>query len=197
MGKAGVERGKDGRFLKSALSAPAKGTGAKRVPRGLQLSGGKKPSMRRSRRGGWTAAKKRRFLEVLGSTCNISASLRAVRMSSSGLDKLRARDGTFRAGWAAALREGYARLELMTLERMINGTVKTVTRADGSIDKTHEYPNHIALQLLRMHRDSAAEAEAEQDAEDMDAVRERIIRKLAAVRKRLEKKQSGNGEGAQ
>ncbi len=162
----------------------------------MALVGGKKPQIRK-KKGGWTPAKQRAFIDELGATCNISAALRKVRMSDSGLRALRRRSAEFRALWAEALREGYARLELVMLERMMNGTVKTVTRADGSVDKTHEYPNHIALQLLRLHKSNVAEAEAEHDPEEIEAARERILRKLAAVRKRLERDEDGAAERAE
>jgi hypothetical protein len=157
---------------------------------GMALAGGKKPQVRR-KKGGWTAAKKQRFLHELAATCNISAALRKVRMSESGLGHLRRRSAAFRAQMAEVRSEAYARLELMTLERMMNGTVKTVTRADGSVDKTHEYPNHIALQLLRLHKDKVDEAEAEHDPQEIEAVRQRILRKLAVVRRRLEQGEEG------
>ena len=90
----------------------------------------------------------------------------------------------FRAAWAEALAEAYRNLELMMLERAMNGTVKTVTRADGSIDRTHEYPNAIALTLLRLHRDSAAAAEEEAEASeaDVEELRARILRRIQRLR---------------
>lgn len=134
----------------------------------------------------WTAEKKRRFLEELASTCNVAASLRAVKMGSGSLYTLQKRDAGFRAEWSAALREGYAKLEVMLLDRALNGTVKTVTRADGSVDKTHEYPNAIALSLLKMHRETAIEADVEYHPEEIEAARRRIMRKVKAVQKRLD-----------
>lgn len=156
-----------------------------------ELAGGTKPQVRR-KKSGWTAARRNAFLAELAATCNVAASLRKVKMGETGVYKLRRQSAEFRAAWAEALREGYAKLELMLLERAMNGTVKTVTRPGGAVDKTHEYPNALALALLRMHKDGVAAAEADHDATDIEAVRERIGRKLAAVRKRLEA--SGGGE---
>lgn len=163
--------------------------------RGLVLTGGKKPQLRKAKKDGWTPAKKGRFLEALADTCNIALSLRRVKMSASGLAKLRARDAAFRAGWAVAVREAVARLEIVMLERALKGTVKTVTKAGGQTETMHEYPNAIALQLLRMHRgeaqasEMAAGAAAAPDGgyeEDMEELRKRVMRKLAGVRRRLE-----------
>ena len=60
----------------------------------------------------------------------------------------------------------------------------TRTRADGSVDKTHEYSNAIALQLLRLHRAGAAEAAVEHDPVDMEEVRERIVKRIERLRAR-------------
>ena len=97
------------------------------VPRG-----GPRPQLRAPRPYEWTAAKKARFIAELAGTCNVLASLRVVGMESGSLYKLRKRDAKFRAEWAEALREGYAKLEMMLLERAMNGTVRTVSRAGGS-----------------------------------------------------------------
>ncbi len=154
------------------------------------LVGGKKPQLRRSE-GRFTARRRRTFMEELAGTCNVTAAAAAAGISTTIVYRLRLRSAEFRAEWARALREGYARLEIMLLERAMNGTVKTVERAGGVIDRTHEYPNAIALQLLRMHKDSAAEAEAVHDPNEVDEVRRRIMRKLAAVRARAVKQEAG------
>ena len=162
----------------------------------LVVTGGKRPQVRKGSKDGWTAAKRARFLEALAETCNIAESLRRVKMGASGLAKLRARDAAFRAGWAVAIREAVARLEVVLLERALNGTVKTVVKAGGQTETMHEYPNAIALQLLRMHRGEAGEgggfaaAGAAADGgyeEDMEELRKRVMRKLAGVRRRLER----------
>lgn len=156
----------------------------------------KRPLQKRKvRRGGWTAKKKAAFLDHLAATCNVAASARKVRMGEGGVYALRRRCAEFRAGWALALAEGYARLELMLLERAMNGTVKTVTRANGAVETTHEYPNALALSLLSRHRASVAEAEAEHDEEELEEVRRRILRKLEAVRKRAAAADEGGGKG--
>jgi hypothetical protein len=52
-----------------------------------------------------------------------------------------------------------------------------------------EYPNHIALKLLQMHRETAMEAECELPQDDIDEIRERIVRKLQRLKKRNEEEQ--------
>lgn len=162
----------------------------------LVLSGGKAPRLRKPRKTDWTVAKRDVFIATLAATCNIQESCRVARVSDTTVYKKREICAEFRALWLGALRTAYARLELMLLERGMNGTVKTVTRADGSIDRTHEYPNHIALQLLRMHKDTVAAAEEEHDPDEIEAARRRIVRKLAAVRRRIETR-TGDGRSGE
>ena len=163
----------------------------------LELTGGKVPRLRKPGRRAFTKAKQARFLTALAATCNVSAACRRARVSDTCVYEHRRKDAAFRAGWAEAVREAYGRLELMTLERMMNGTVTTRTRADGSVDKTHEYPNALALQLLRLHRQSAAEAQAEHDPVDMNEVRERIALRLERLRKRMEREAAGEAEAGE
>ncbi|HEY0147545.1 MAG TPA: hypothetical protein VGB70_00930 [Allosphingosinicella sp.] len=172
------------------------------------------------REGGWTRAKKDLFLETLRATCNISAALREVGMSRGGLEKLRARDGAFRAGMNAARREAYRELEYFALEKMMSGVVKTVTKADGKVETVHEYPLHLALQLLRLHGDVASggggaggtggdaeDPEAEPSEEQRLEVVDRLMRKLRKLRERMDREEAaaaaeaaagggGAGEGA-
>jgi hypothetical protein len=100
----------------------------------------------------------------------------------------RQKDAAFRAGWNSALAEGYRRLELVLLERAFNGVEKVIRRRDGSEERMREYPNDLALRLLKMHRDSAlaGEAELETPAADIDEIRERLVRKLHRLKARDE-----------
>ena len=161
----------------------------------LVLYVGKKPQMRKPRKDAWTKAKRRAFLDTLSVTCNIAASLRKVRKGRRGLDRLRARDAGFRAEMRAAIRHAYTNLELFALEQMMNGTVKTTTRADGSVEKVHHYPLHLALSLLRLHKGTAEEPEEAGDPEAIEEVRARILRKLEAVRRRVEAEDGPAEEG--
>lgn len=152
----------------------------------LELAAGKTLRMRKPGGPRFTAAKQDKFFAVLLATCNVEAARRAAKVSSSTVYRHRRGNAAFRARWAEVVREAYAQLELMMLERMMNGTVKTVTRADGSTERIHEYPNAIALTLLRLHRDTAVEAATEHEPEDIDEVRRRLADKLARLRRRME-----------
>ena len=160
----------------------------------LVLAGGKRPRMVKARRNSWTKAKQEAFLGALTATCNIAAALRRVRMSRGGLDNLRHRDAAFRERMRIAVREAYAGLEMFAIEKMMSGVVKTVTKADGAVETVQEYPLHLAVQLLRLHKDNAPEAEAAPNADEREEVTKRLLRKIAAVRARQQREEGGGEE---
>ena len=124
------------------------------------------------------------FLVTLGDTCNIARSARVAGFSASWAYRLRKRDASFRAGWAEAVREGYAKLELVLLERAMKGTPRPIMRRDGSVAIVREYSTALAVALLRKHADAAAEASYEHGADELAEVRERILERLELVRQR-------------
>ncbi|MGI8705396.1 MAG: hypothetical protein ACR2JJ_06330 [Sphingomicrobium sp.] len=79
------------------------------------------------------------------------------------------------------------------LDRALNGTEKIVVRKDGSEERMREYPNQIAMHLLKMHRESAVEANLELDETGIEEVRERLFAKLQRLRKRIETKTRATG----
>src|SRR5687768_7423847 len=83
-----------------------------KVEKGLVLSGGKVPRLRKPLRKQFGKAKQERFLAALAATCNVAAACRAARVSDTCVYKHRRNNAAFRAGWAEAVREAYGRLEL-------------------------------------------------------------------------------------
>jgi aspartate aminotransferase-like enzyme len=140
--------------------------------------------MQRGSPRGWTKEKERRFLEVLGETCNVTRACEAVGMSTNGAYKRRRKNAAFRAAWLETISAAYQRLELVLLDRAFNGTEKIIQRHDGTEDRMREYPNKLGLSLLKMHRHTAAETVREAPPEDADEVRERVIRKLLRLKER-------------
>ena len=150
----------------------------------LELTGGKRPQMRAIAAKVWSKAKEGEFLGALEATCNVTAAAAIAGVSVSAAYRRRKQHAAFRIGWHEAIGLAYQRLELALIERALVGTEKIVTRKDGSEERIREYPNAIALTLLRMHRDTAVEANVEEEPDDMDAVRERLISKLERLRAR-------------
>jgi hypothetical protein len=174
-----------GRLLRTGVWRVAKRTD-KTGKAELTLVGGISPKVRKRSRRDWTKAKEAAFLSTLADTCNVTAACEAAGVSSGGAYKRKKAVAAFRAGWAEAIATAYQRLELVMLDRALNGTEKVVVRKDGSEERLRDYPNQIALHLLKMHRDSAVEAAVEPSEEDIEEVRERLFQKLQRLRKRIE-----------
>jgi hypothetical protein len=164
------------------------------VPRNLTFIGGKTPQLRKTNKRSWTKAKAETFLEVLGETCNVSEACRRSGVPMTVAYRRRKMDAKFRSRWNQKISEAYQCLELVLLERAFNGTEKVTTRSNGSEERMREYPNHLGLQLLRMHRETAIEADAEMPPEDVDEIRERLVRKLQRMKKRDEEQEARRAE---
>ena len=132
----------------------------------------------------WTKEKADRFIEVLADSCNVSLAARAIRRSIGNVYRQRSKDAEFRAAWEQALSTGYARLEMMMLERALHGVEKTVVLKSGESKIMREYNDRVALALLRHHRDSVAAIEAPIDDQDYEEACGRIIDRLSRLRER-------------
>jgi hypothetical protein len=150
----------------------------------LVVAGGARPIVRKARRREWTRAREKQFLTALSETCNVTVAAEAAGISLTAAYVRRKKVAAFRAGWADAIATAYQRLELVMLDRALNGTEKIVVRKDGSEERMREYPNQIAMHLLKMHRDSAMEAIEEQAEAEIEEVRERLFQKLQRLRNR-------------
>ena len=142
--------------------------------------------MRKASRRNWTKTKESEFLSVLAETCNVTEAARQAGICLSYAYKRRASNAGFRAGWMQAIGDAYQRLELVLLDRAFNGTEKVVKRRDGSEDRMLEYSNQLGLSLLKMHRNTAAEAASEMPPQDVGEMREQLVKKLLRLKKRIE-----------
>ena len=142
--------------------------------------------MRKASRRNWTKTKESEFLSVLAETCNVTEAARQAGVCLSYAYKRRASNAGFRAGWMQAIGDAYQRLELVLLDRAFNGTEKVVKRRDGSEERMLEYSNQLGLSLLKMHRNTAAEAASEMPSEDVGEMREQLVKKLLRLKKRIE-----------
>ena len=154
--------------------------------RKLVLVGGKKPQIRKAPARSWSKARARDFLTVLAETLNVSEACRRSGVAMTVAYRRRKMDAAFRAAWLDAVATAYQRLELVLLNRAFNGTEKVVKRRDGSEERMLEYSNQLGLTLLKMHRDTATEAEPEMAADEVAEIRERIIKKLQRLKRRDE-----------
>ena len=150
----------------------------------LVLVGTAKPQLRKPSSRDWTKKKETVFLTTLAETCNVTRAAEAAGIAFATAYRRRKKDAAFRAAWLEALGTAYSRLELVLLDRAFNGMEKVINRKDGGQERMVEYSNQLGLTLLKMHRDTAAEADVELSDDHLQEVRERLFNKLQRLRKR-------------
>ena len=156
----------------------------------MTLVAAKKPQLKKRAKRDWSEAKAASFLKTLGETCNVSEACRRSGVPMTVAYRRRKMDAGFRAEWIETIGMAYQRLEGVLLERAFNGTERVATKGDGSEERIREYPNHIALQLLKMHREMAIESDCAVPEEDVHEIRERLVRKLQRMKKRNEEQEA-------
>lgn len=124
------------------------------------------------------------FFAELADSCNVVRSAKAAGFSANWAYRKRKTDAAFRSSWAAAVRDGYANLELILLERAMKGTPKLVRTGKGHDRVMREYSNALAVALLRRHAETADSAAYEPGEDELREVRERILEKLEGLRRR-------------
>lgn len=78
--------------------------------------------VRAIRHDGWTKARRKTFLEVLATTCNVRGAAAASGMTATGAYTLRQRDAEFAGAWAAAIADGGDRLKEKLLAYLLGQT---------------------------------------------------------------------------
>lgn len=126
------------------------------------------------------------FFATLTDTCNVRRSAKAAGFTANWAYRRRKFDAAFRNGWVAAVREGYAKLELILLERAMTGTPKLVRTSKGDDRIMREYSTALAIALLKRHADTADAAQYEPSEDEWTEVRERILEKLEGLKRRRE-----------
>lgn len=160
-----------------------KAAGAEGGARALQLIGGDKPQLRKESRQSWTNDKEEIFLSTLLETCNITRACAAAGVGVTSAYRRRSENAGFRSAWGAVIRVAYRQLEMVLLERAYLGVEKVVVSKAGEPVVMREYSNQLGIALLKMHRESAADAEFEPPASEIEEMRGRLIRKLQRLKK--------------
>lgn len=134
----------------------------------------------RPRRDGWTAAKQRRFIEVLAETGIVRIAAAAVGMSEASAHRLARRPdaGSFCDAWDAAFRMAARPAAAKLYEYALDGMTETVWR-DGEIVYRRRRPSEKALIFLlsridpvHFGRPPAATTWTDLDGELIDTVAE-------------------------
>lgn len=155
------------------------------------MSRGGRLQTQKERGGSWTKAKRTAFLAELGITLNIQAACRKVKMGRSGLYALRRRDAGFRAEMGQVIADAYEQLELKYLERGVHGVKRPVFQGGRKVGEIIEYPDKVAMTLLRAHGDTAARAREATSAraDEIALAKLRLAEKLSDMNRRM----GGNG----
>ena len=156
----------------------------------LALDGKTSPKLRARSKQDISEEQIETFFATLADTCNVVRSAKAAKFSANWAYRKRKADAGFRAGWARAVAEGYAKLELVLLDRAMNGTIKRVPSGSGE-KRIREYPNQLAMALLKRHSETAGAIDNMLSEEEAAEVRERILDKLAKKRDREERNEDG------
>lgn len=169
-------------------ASPAKGKAkgkskAKPAARAGRTATGKRRPMRGKTR--WSAKREALFLAALAETSHVAGSIRAAGLAETTVYRRRQRSAEFRAKWAAALREGYLKLEGEMLSRALNGVEKAVWHGGQQVGTVTEYNDRTALALLNAHRATVmgtGPAPANTSIEDLRAG---LKRRLAEMNERM------------
>ena len=100
----------------------------------------------------WTVKTKQQFLEVLGTTGNVSAAAAAVGMSRSGAYQLREKDWPFSKAWEEAVEVGVDQLESEARRRALEGVDKPLYYQGKQCGVTKEYSDVLLIFLLKKLR---------------------------------------------
>ena len=140
-------------------------------------------------RGDHFAARRAVFLKELARTSSVKKSADEANIPNSTLYLWRDNDPDFAAAWLKALAAGYELLEMEMLDRARKGVKRTIYYRGEKVATVRDYDHKMALQLLRMHRESVAlvrAAQAQQAAEaQAEPVRDTLDEKLKKVNERL------------
>ncbi len=148
------------------------------------IDGKSSPKVRAGHHADITDAQIETFFATLAETCNVVRSAKAAKINKSWAYRRRKRDAAFRSAWAEAVREGYAKLELVLLERAIKGTPRPLFRKDGSERINRENSTPLAGALLKRHAETADAASYEPAETELAEIRERILDRLEKLRLR-------------
>ena len=133
----------------------------------------------------WSAKRETAFLEALAESSNVALSLRASGLGETAVYRRRARHAEFAAKWAAALREGYLKLESEMLGRALAGVEKAVWHGGVQVGTVTEYNDRTALALLNAHRATVIGTREPPVTVPIEELRARLKARLGEMNRRL------------
>lgn len=98
------------------------------------------------------AARRKRFIELLAETANVTHSARVAGIERTAAYRLRARSESFRAAWDEAMNQALDDLEAVLLERAAHGVEKPVFYGGKACGTVRHYSDPLAMFILRAKR---------------------------------------------
>lgn len=100
----------------------------------------------------FTAARRKRFLNVLSETANVTLAARASGMSRSSAYRLRKAEASFAEAWDDAVEEALDLIEEEVRRRAVDGREKPVFYQGRECGRVREYSDTLAVFFLKAHR---------------------------------------------
>lgn len=109
--------------------------------------------LQRQRGAGWTPDRQRKFIEALASSACVTEAAASVGLSATSAYNLRRRPDAqaFRLAWDAAIDFGMRRLVDAALARAVHGVAVPIFWKGEQVGERREYPEHLAMFLMRAH----------------------------------------------
>jgi len=150
---------------------------------GTTIRGGKDgPQIVQSEGARWTDEAEARFLDQLAASCNVTLSAKATGFSREAIYKRRRHDPAFAERWQAALEQGYARIEMLLVQRATDALEGIAPDPDTPLA---EMSVRDAVTILQLHRASVkGEGRApgwRARPRSLDEMRDSILAKLEAI----------------
>lgn len=130
-----------------------------------------------------TAARRKRFLEKLAETANITHSAKEAGIARSAAYRLRSQSVSFRAAWDEAMNQALDDLEAMLLDRAVHGVEKPVFYGGKACGTVRHYSDALAIFFLRARRPEVygrltATAEQPEPEDDQQRARAEVHARL-------------------
>jgi hypothetical protein len=145
-------------------------------------SGKDGPQVVRSEGARWTDESEARFLDHLAASCNVTHSAGLTGFSREAIYKRRRNDPGFAERWQAALEQGYARIEMLLVQRATETLEGHVPDPDTPLAEMNV---RDAINVLQLHR-AAVKGEGRSPGwrarpRSLDEMRDSILAKLEAI----------------
>ncbi len=128
-----------------------------------------------------TPHRRKRFLQVLADTCNVTTACAAAKLSRSQVYGLRGRDPGFRQAMEEAIEAAADTLEAEARRRAVDGVEQPVFFQGEQCGASRRYSDSLLMFLLKAHRPAKFREHpiaAPPDPAAEDAAREELARRL-------------------